>query len=90
MNQRDKIAQMLEEDPMLRERKMRYVVCARITGVDADTCKLICSIADEFRHQTTADEVGEALEAEWHKPSMVWGEQARLSKKYSDDLQKFG
>ena len=80
MNQREKIASMLEEEPELRKRKMRYVVCARLTGVDADTCKLICSIADEFRHQTTSDEIGETLEREWHASPALKGEEQRLFK----------
>ena len=63
--QRQVIADMLSKEPQLRERKYRFVVASRMSGVDEDTCKMICSIVDEFRHQTKADEVGLAHAEEW-------------------------
>ena len=78
MNQRDTIAKMLEEDPSLRQRKNRYILAARMTGVDAEECKRICSILDEYRHQTQADEVGIEMEREWHASPVLKGEEQRL------------
>lgn len=66
MNQRDLIASNLENHPEYRNRSMRYVLLESLTGVDRETCRLICSLADEYRHQTKADDVGIEKEKEWH------------------------
>ena len=68
-NQRDTIAQMLIDHPELAQRKNRYILASRISGIEPEICKLIASILDEYRHQTVADSVGEALAkdlAEYH------------------------
>jgi hypothetical protein len=79
MNQRDTISRMLEEDPSLRQRKNRYILAARMTGYDPEECKRICSIMDEYRHQTQADDTGLLLEREWHEsPALKSDESCRL------------
>ena len=75
--QREQIAEILKEKPFYRERKQRYNVVSEILKnhyglvVEPKDCQLICSLADEYRHQTEKDEVGEKLEKEWHKPDYV-------------------
>ena len=90
MNQREKLLDLLEKHPEWRERKYRYTVISNLTNIEPEVCKLICSIADDFRHITKVDEVGEALAREWEGTSSFWSESTRLSKKMQNDLQKFG
>ena len=92
MNQRDKIAQMLIDDPSLRQRKFRYILASRITGIDPETCRIVASVLDEYRHQTQVDEVGEALEKTFHKPQYLFGQDnqtIKMSKRLSEDLLKY-
>jgi hypothetical protein len=89
MNQREKIAQILKDDPSLRQRKFRYILVSRITGVEPEICKQIASVLDEYRHMTAPDPVGLLLEKEYHASPSFWGEQARQNKKLQDDLLKY-
>jgi hypothetical protein len=73
---RELIQNLLEDHPEYRQRKFRYQVVSRLTDVDPETCKLICSLADEFRHLTEVDEVGEAKAEEWKRsPALAQSEQ---------------
>lgn len=71
--QRDIIENLLSEKPQYQNRKLRYNAIAEILQnhfniiLEPKDIQLICSLADEYRHQTEADEVGEELEKDWHK-----------------------
>lgn len=63
---RKQILDLLEAQPEYRQRKYRYIVASRLTDIDPETCKLIASILDDYRHLTEKDSVGAAKEKEWH------------------------
>lgn len=71
MNQRQNLLDLLEKNPKYRERKYRYIVISTLTGVDEDLCKKICSVADDYRHITQVDEVGESLAENWKKSDAI-------------------
>lgn len=78
--QRDLIAQKLLNNPAYKQRKNRYIFISELLAshygivLEPKDCKLVCSLADEYRHQTDADEVGVEKEKEWHttRPLMEW------------------
>jgi len=83
--QREQIAELLIDKPFYGERKNRYNLVAEILEkhyglkIEPKDCQLICSLADEYRHQTEVDFIGEKLARGWHKsPAMHERENAQL------------
>jgi len=70
--QRQQVFETIAGTPGYEQRKNRYVVVSKILEkyhgliIEPKDCQLICSLADEFRHQTVKDSVGEKLEQAWH------------------------
>jgi hypothetical protein len=71
--QREIIQNLLSEKPQFKNRKFRYNAISEILEkyhniiLEQKDIQLICSLADEYRHQTEADEVGKSEEKKWHK-----------------------
>lgn len=90
--QRDLIAQKLLNNPAYKQRKNRYIFISELLAshygivLEPKDCKLVCSLADEYRHQTDADEVGVEKEKEWHaKPFMFeWQYEMQGRKKLAE------
>jgi len=77
--QRDLIVDYLSAHPDCKKRKNRYYTISQILELnygmilEPAEIKLICSLADEYRHQTQADDIGLELEREWHASPAVKG-----------------
>lgn len=90
MDQREQIAQILAKNPRYKQRKYRYTVISEILAkhhniiLEPKDIQLICSLADEYRHQTQADEVGLEKEKEHHRTPFMfeWEREMQGRKKF--------
>lgn len=84
--QRKQIEDLLSEKPLYKHRKFRYNVVSEILEryygliLAPSECQLICSLADEYRHQTEADEIGLSKEKDWRPTTEFKQEETRLFK----------
>lgn len=90
MDQREQIAQILAKNPEYKQRKYRYIVIAKVLAennniiLEPKDIQLICSLADEYRHQTKVDEVGIEKEKEYHRTPFMfeWEREMQGRKKF--------
>lgn len=75
MTNREIIQNLILKTPQYSKRKFRFIVISKILEenhniiLEPYEIQLICSLVDEFRHQTEADETGLKLADEWKSQS---------------------